>query len=64
MLTCSRTNINNKVSRTHCILVVFHHNQGISKVTQMLQRRKQLIIITLMQSNARLIQNISNSDKS
>ena len=64
MLTCSRTNIYNKISRTHRILVVFHHNQRISQITQMLQRRKQLVIITLMQSNARLIQNISNSDKS
>ena len=49
------------VRRIHGILIMFHHNQGIAHITQLFQGRQQLVIVPLMQSDGRLIQNIQHA---
>ena len=45
MLTGTRSNVHNIVCRTHRILIMFHDNDRISKITQMLQCSEQFVII-------------------
>ena len=59
-----RTNIHNVVGRTHGILIMFHDNQRISQILKIHQCMQQLVIVPLMQSNTRLIQNICHADQS
>ena len=40
---------------------MLYHNDGITQVAQMTQSVDQLVIIPLMQTDARFIQNIQNS---
>ena len=51
------------VCRKHRILVMFYNKQGIPQVTQTLQCCDQLIIVTLMQSDTRLIQNVRHTNQ-
>ena len=63
MLPGSRTNIHNIIRSKHGILVMLHDNQRISQIPQMLQSGKQLVIVPLVQSNARFIQNIGYTNQ-
>ena len=57
----ARADVHDPVRRAHGILVVFHHDQCVADIAQMLQRRDQLRIVALMQSDARLIKPIPNA---
>ena len=61
MLTGTRSNVHNIVCRTHRILIMFHDNDRIPEITQMLQCSEQFVIIPLVQADTRLVQNISHS---
>ena len=63
VLTGSRSDIHDKVRRTHGILVVLNDNQRIAKIPKTVQRTEQLVIIPLMQSDTRLIQNVRHTDQ-
>ena len=63
MTARSGTDIHNPVCFPHRILVMFHNDQCISQIPQIFECCKQLIIIPLMQSDTRLIQNITYTDK-
>ena len=63
MLTGTRSNVHNIVCRTHRILIMFHDNDRISKITQMLQCSEQFVIIPLVQADTRLVQNVGNSNQ-
>ena len=63
VLTGSRSDIHDKVRRTHCILVMLNDNQRVAEIPQTVQRTEQLVIIPLMQSDARLIQNVRHTDQ-
>ena len=49
------------IRRQHRILVMLHHDQRIAQVFQILERRDQLVIISLVQSDAGLVQNIADA---
>ena len=63
MLTGSRTDIHNPVRFQHGILIMLHHNQRITEISQILQGLQQLVIVSLMQTDTRFIQNISHTNK-
>ena len=63
MLTGSRADINNAVSGAHRILVVLHDDQAVSEVTQMFQRREKFVVVSLVKTDARLVENIGDTDK-
>ena len=54
------TNIYNPVGCSHHILVVFHHNDRIAKITQFLQGIDEALIVTLMQADARLVEDVEH----
>ena len=54
----ARPNIHNVVRSTHGILVMLYDNDGVAKVSQMFQCSQKLIVIALMQADARLVQDI------
>jgi hypothetical protein len=43
---------------------MFHHNDGVAQIAQMLQRRQQLVIVPLVKADARLIQDVGDADES
>ena len=61
MLPGTGTDIHNTVRCTHSVLIMFHHDQGITQITQMTEGIQQFIIISLMQTDTWLIQNIGNT---
>ena len=56
--TRSRSDVHDIVGGVHGILIVFDHDDGVAQVTQMAQGGNQLVVVPLMQSDARLVQNI------
>ena len=64
MRTGPRPDIDNMVCGQHRIFIMFHYEQRISHIFQVLQRRNQFIVIPLMQTDTRLIQNIADADES
>ena len=63
MFSGTRANVNHTVRRTHGIFIMFHHNQTVTKIPKPHQCSEKLVIISLMKSDAWLIQNIGNSHK-
>ena len=61
MFACSRSDIHNAVRRSHGILIVLYHQNCIAQVTKVGQGCQQLVIVALMQTNARFIQNICHA---
>ena len=59
-----RTDIHDTVRRPHRILIVFHDDHTVSEIPKMFQRFQQLIVISLVQSDTRLIKDIGNPHKS
>ena len=61
MLSGFRTDIHDIICRQHRILVVLHHNERISQIPETFQRVDQFIIVSLVKTDARLIQNVRHS---
>ena len=57
----SGANIHHIIGGADGILVMLHNNEGIAEVTQPLQGGKQLVVITLVQSDAGFVQNIKHT---
>ncbi len=64
MFTCTGSEVNQPIRRTHRILVMLNHKNRIPNVPQPNQSLNQTGIISLMQPNRRLIQNIQNPRQS
>ena len=60
----ARTHVNNVISASDGVLVVLHHNDGIAQIAQILERGNKSIVITLMQADRGLVQNIEHAHKS
>ena len=58
---CTGTNVHDEVRSTHGILVMFHHDEGVAQISQMLQGTQQFVIIPLVQADGRLVQNIQHT---
>ena len=56
-----RTDIHNVVSRKHGVLVVLDHDERVAKVAQPPQGRKQLVVVALMQTDGRLVEDIQHA---
>ena len=63
MRTGSGTNVNNVVRSSHGIFIVFNYDKGIAKVSQVLKRVKELVIVPLMETDTGLIEDIAYSAK-
>ena len=61
VLTRSGTDINYVVRCPHRVLIVLYDDQSISQIAKRFESRQQFVIIFLMQTDTRLIQNISDA---
>ena len=59
MFTGAWSDIHHIIRRQHRVLIVLYHKQGIAHILQVPQRVQQFIIVSLMQADAGLIQNIA-----
>ncbi len=58
-----RTDIDDIVGRQHHILVVLHHDDRITQVAQFLQRTDQALVVPLVQTNRRFVEDIQHVDQ-
>ena len=64
MLARAGPDIDHTVRRTDRVLVVLDDNHGVSHIPEVLQRREQLVVVSLMEADARLIEDVRDADKS
>ena len=60
MHTRPRTHIEHIIRLADRILVMFHHQNGVPLIAQVLQRGQQPVIVALMQADRRLVQHIKH----
>ena len=56
--SCSGADVNDIVSCTHDVLVVFHHNHRVAQIAQPFQHAYQAVRVARMQTDGRLVENI------
>ena len=61
VFTGARPHIHDPVSRADRFLVVLDHQHGVAQIPHTLQRVYEPYIVSLMQANTRLIQNVENT---
>mgnify|MGYP000987074067 CR=1 FL=1 len=61
MLTRSGANIDDVVSGVHRVLIMLHNDQCVAEVAQMAQRRKETVVVALMEADARLIEDVEHA---
>ena len=61
MRTGSGADIHNMICRTHRIFIMLDYDHGIAQIPQMNQCLQQLVIVLLVQTNTRLIEDISHA---
>ena len=49
------------IRRAHRVLIVLHHEHGVAEVAQMAQRVEQLVVVALVQSDGRLVENVEHA---
>ena len=59
--TGSGTNIDDKIGRTHGLLIMLDDDERISQVAQLFQSVQQLAVVALMQADARLVKNVQHT---
>ena len=53
--------VHNVICGVHGVLVMLDDQQRVAEVAQMLERGKQLVVVTLMQPDARLVEDIQHA---
>ena len=61
MLTRARTEVDDVVRRAHRALVVLHDDDGVAKVAQPLERRDQPLVVTLVQADRGLVEDVEHT---
>ena len=60
-LTSAGTHVNNVVSCANGIFIVLNNKYGITAVSKLLKRLNKTVVVSLMQTNGRLVQNVENA---
>src|SRR5262245_8492816 len=55
--------VDDVVGRPDGILVVLHDDNGVAQVAELLQRREEPRVITLMETDTRLVENVEHADQ-
>ena len=63
MNTGPRAYIHDIIRAAHSVLIVLYHDHRIAEVPQIFQRSNELVIITLMQTDAGLVQHVEHTGK-
>ena len=56
-----RADVHDIIRRAHRVLVVLDHDQRIAEVAQTLERREQLVVVALVQTDGRLVEDIEDA---
>ena len=62
-LTSAGTHVNNVVSCTNGIFIVLDNKYGITAVSELLEGLNKTVVVSLMQTNGRLVQNVKDAHK-
>ncbi len=57
----ARAQVDDIVGRENCFLVMLDDNHSVADIAQCLQRDEQALIVTLMQADRRLVQDIHDA---
>ena len=63
MNACPGANIDNMIGTAYGVLVVLHHQYGITHVAQVSQRGQEALVIPLVQSDRGLVEYVHNPDQ-
>ena len=63
MNTRTRSYVHNIIGGAHCVLVMLHHNNGVSKVAQPFKGGYKPVVIPLVKPYARFIEYIKHPHK-
>ena len=63
MLAGAGAEIDEVVRRAHRLLVVLNHDHGVADVAQPLERRDELLVVALVQSDRRLVEDVEHADQ-
>ena len=58
---CTWANIEDIIGFADCFFVVFNHDHCVALIPQILERQQEAIVVTLMQSDRRLIQHVKHA---
>ncbi len=61
VLARARTHVHKVISRAHRALVVLDHEHGVPEVAQALERGDQLLVIALVQTDRRLVEDVEHA---
>ena len=59
----ARADIHDVVRRQHGVLVVFHHDDRVPQIPQVLESPQELVVVSLVKAYTRLVQNIAHPDQ-
>ena len=63
MHPCTGTDIHQVIRLADGVFIMLDHQYGVAHVTELQKRFEQLVIITLMQANAGLVENVHDPDQ-
>src|SRR5579864_9086162 len=63
MLSRAWTKIDHVVGAPDRLFVMFHHEDGVSKIAQGFERGDQAVIVAMMQSDRRLVEHIEDASQ-
>ena len=61
--TARYSDVDDPVGRAHHVLVVLHHDDRVAHVAQLLQRVDEPLVVALMQSDGRLVEDVEHIDQ-
>ena len=62
-LTGAGTHVNDVVSCTNGIFIVLDNKYGITAVSELLEGLNKTVVVSLMEANRRLVQNVKDAHK-
>ena len=61
MLARTRAHVHHMIGGKYGVLVMFHHDDAIAEIAQVLERFQQASVVPLVQADGRLIQHIHHA---
>ena len=64
MRSCAGADVDDMVGGIHRILVMLDDDERVAEIAEMLQRRQEAVVVALMKSDARLIEDVEHAHES
>jgi len=63
MHACAGANIDHKIGSTNRVFIMLDHDDRIAQLAQAGERAEQAVVVALVQTDGRLVQNIGHADQ-